>query len=101
MSNELEVLESKPTKIQYKDTIWIPEDVKKKESNSLSSEKIRCWLRFKDIQQFKLDDLRVAFPEWSRYAKSQLTFKINPLVKNKIVQQLNDDKHNPEFKVMK
>lgn len=97
MNNGIDILESIPTKIRYKDTIWIPENVRKKESNSLSSEKIRCWLRFKNIQQFKLDDLRVAFPEWSRYAKSQLVYKVNPLAKKNFIQQLSVD----EFKVLK
>jgi len=103
MNNEIEILESIPTKIKYKDIIWIPEKTERViiEANSLSSEKIRCWIRIKNIQQFTLDDIRVAFPEWSRYAVSQLIFKINPLVKNKIVQQLNDNKSNPEFKVLK
>lgn len=91
MNNELEILESIPTKIKYKDMVWIPEDTIKKESNSLSSEKIRCWIRFKDIQQFTIDDLRVAFPKWSRYAKSQLIFKLNPLIEKKYVAQFPND----------
>lgn len=97
MDKEVEVVESIATKIRYQDKIWTPENAKKAESDSLSSEKIRCWLRFKNIQQFNLDDLRGAFPEWDRYAKSQLIYKLNPLVKNKTILQLQDD----NFKVLK
>lgn len=97
MSHEIEILENMPTKIRYKNIVWIPEETSRMETNSLSSEKIRCWLRFKNIQEFKLDDLRVVFPEWSRYARSQLIFKINPLIKKGILQQLGKD----EFKVLK
>lgn len=100
MSKEIEVLEFEATRIKYQDKIWIPEEgsgKQQKEKPTVSSEKIRCWIRLKDLDEFKLDDLREAFPEWVRYAKSQLVFKINPLVKDKTVLQLTDD----TFKVSK
>jgi len=80
------------------DIIWVPENkgIVKPTKSSMSSEKIRDWLIDKNLEVFNLDDLRKAFPAWSRYAKNQLIFKINPLIKNKSIQQLSDDK----FKVL-
>lgn len=93
MNNGVEELEviTIPTKIKYKDIVWMPKDTEKKETVSLSSEKIRCWLRFKHKEQFSIDDIREAFPEWSRYAVSQLLYKIDPLIKSKQVLQLPDN----------
>ena len=98
MNNGVEELDvmTIPTKIQYKNIVWTPKDTRKDETVSLSSEKIRCWLRFKNKERFKVDDLREAFPEWSRYAVSQLLYKINPLIKNKVVLQMPGN----EFKVL-
>ena len=95
--NEVLEIESIPTKIKYKDIVWIPEGTSNKEPDSMSAEKMKVWLRLKDIKDFDLDDVREAFPEWSKYAKSQLLFKVNHLIKNNNVQQL----HTGEFKVLK
>ena len=98
LNDEIEILESTPSKIRYKNIVWIPENKTNRiETNSLSSEKIRIWLRIKNIKVFTINDVREAFPEWGRYAKSQIIFKVNPLIKNKIVQQLPND----NFKVLK
>jgi len=99
MNKEVEIIESIASKIRYQDKIWIPENAKniKKELDSISSAKIRCWLRFKNIEEFELDDIRKAFPEWKNYAISQIIYKINPLVKDKTIQQLNASR----FKVLR
>ena len=99
MKDDIEIIDSITiaTKIKYQGRIWIPENERAKETSNLSSEKIRCWIRFKNIKQFTLDDLREAFPEWDRYAKSQLLFKLFKLIKNNSIQQLPND----EFKVLK
>ncbi len=81
--------------LEYEGVRYYPE--KDTESFTHSSIKIMCWLRFKEITNFNLDDMRVAFPEWSSYAKGQLIYKINPLIKNKSIQQLQDN----SFKVLK
>lgn len=100
MNDEIEILESTPSKIRYNDIVWVPETKGcVNPTTSMSSKKIMKWLTDKNIPEyeFELDDLRSVFPEWSRYAKSQLIFKINPLIKDKTIQQLSNDK----FKVLK
>lgn len=102
MDDEIEILESIPSKIRYRNIVWVPENKARinPTSSSMSSEKIRGWLIKKHLESFSLDDIRDEFPKWNNYSKSQLIYKINPLVKNKNIQQLSDEK-NSKFKVLK
>ena len=93
----VEVIECVATKIKYQDKTWIPEGSKTSDTNSLSAEKIKCWIRFKNISEFCFDDIREVFPEWSRYAKSQLVYKVKDLILDKYIIQLGND----SFKVVK
>lgn len=93
------VLDGKPLIVKFNNMLFNADGNNKGDTAyfKTSSAMIMCWIRFKHITEFNMADLRVAFPEWRRYSRSSLIKSVNPLVKNKDVQQLSKDM----FKVLK
>ena len=87
-----------PLEIKYEKNIYIRKSgYQNRRITGGNTKMVRCWIRFKNIKQFHVDDIKEAFSEMKNYSKNQLIELINPLIQNKELQQLSQF----EFKVLK
>ena len=97
---ELEtVTDGKPVLIIFRNIYFQSQGSTRNEAAVLttSAAMVSCWIRFKNIKDFNIADLKDAFPKWQRYSRSSLLKILGPLIREKVIAQMKPD----EFKVMK
>jgi len=92
------VTDGKPILIMFNNIKFLSQGNQHSESYifKTSTAMVSCWIRFKNIKDFNLADLREAFPNWNNYSRTNLLDIINPLIKEKRLSQLPDN----NFKVI-